>query len=392
MDQQPLYQKVIQDITSKSKVSDQLQPFTEAFLKAYAGKLPEDYAVVFCLQTFEEIFMAAGLSVFRFCSGDREMGNLSARKLPVLCCPVVRSSLGFVEDKKEIFNNAKIIIVPTTCDWKVKMCDYLSAFSNFHMVELPHSLDKEKNQLRWLAEVKGLVKVLENAAGKRITASSMRKAIEDMHYAQTIASSLENLRIKGVISNLDFLIISGAYFVMDVAMWSKMANHLLSSVDSTLTDPVHKVRIFLAGAPCIFPNFKLPFVVEEFQGTIVGDELCSSSRQFWDITVVNELNKENLLMSIANRYHLSCICPSFSPNRDRLNRIFQKVKDTNTQGVIYHVLKGCHLYDFERFKAEEFFRKNKIPFLHIETDDGWEDMGSLRTRVEAFVESIRARS
>jgi len=146
------------------------------------------------------------------------------------------------------------------------------------------------------------------------------------------------------------------------------------------------------GAPSIFPNFKLPIILDDFDAAVIDDELCNCSRQFWDITAVSETNKDNLLLAVANRYYLSCTCPSFTPNKDRMNRILQRVQKTRAQGVIYHVLKGCHLYDFERFRAESFFRENKIPFLHLETDDGWEDMRSLGTRIEAFVESIRGRN
>jgi benzoyl-CoA reductase/2-hydroxyglutaryl-CoA dehydratase subunit BcrC/BadD/HgdB len=392
MNQPSLYQKVIQDIVSKSKVSEYLEPFSDAFHKVYENDFPENYAVVFCLQTFEELFLASGLPAFRFCSGDWDIGNHVAGRLPVLCCPVVRSSIGFIDTRKEIFESAKLVLVPTTCDWKVKMCDYLSDFTHLHRIELPHSHQEEKNQRRWFAEVKSLVKKLEKIRAKKISAHDILEAIKQVHHAQTTSDALQNLRQTEKISHLDFFLVTGAYFMMDGAKWSKAAQKLISSVDKNVSDEKSKARIFLMGAPAIFPNFKLPILLDEFHATIVGDELCSSSRQFWDISVVNEKNKDNLLWAIANRYYLSCVCPSFSPNKDRMNRSYQKVKETRAQGVIYHVLKGCHLYDFERFKAESFFRENKIPFLHLETDDGWEDIQSLGTRIEAFVESIKGRN
>lgn len=389
---QPVYQRIIQQIIDNSIVSDQLQPFAAALRKIYEGNMSDNYAVVFCLQTFEELFMAAGLPTFRFCSGDWDMGNIVAGKLPILCCPVVRSSIGFIETRKEIFESAKLVLVPTTCDWKVKMCDYLSDFTHLHLMELPHCHEGEKNQRRWFAEVKGLVKELEKISGNKITAHSILNAIKQVHDAQKIADSLQDLREKGKISHLDYFLISSAYFMMNAVQWSEAAKHLVSSIDSGASDGARKARIFLTGAPCIFPNFKLPLILDEFHAMIVGDELCSSSRQFWDVTVVNETNRDNLLRAIANRYYLSCTCPSFTPNKDRMNCILQRVKKTRAQGVIYHVLKGCHLYDLERFKSELFFREHKIPFLHLETDDALEDMRSLGTRIEAFVESIRGRN
>ena len=222
---QPVHQRIIRQITDNSVFSLQLQPFEAALKNIYEGIMPENYTVVFCLQTFEEVFLAAGLPIFRFCSDDWDMGNIVAGKLPILCCPVVRSSIGFIEARKDIFESAKLVVVPTTCDWKVKMCDYLSDFSNLHLMELPHSHQKEKNQRRWVAEVKGLVKKLEKIVGKKITGHSLLNAIKHVHTAQTIHDSLQQRRESGKISHLDFFLVAGAYFMMDVVEWSKAAKN-----------------------------------------------------------------------------------------------------------------------------------------------------------------------
>jgi benzoyl-CoA reductase/2-hydroxyglutaryl-CoA dehydratase subunit BcrC/BadD/HgdB len=384
-------QRTIHNIISRSAISDALEPFASALTRIYSDDLPKEYALVFCLQTFDEIFMAAGLPTFRLCSGDREIGNTVQKNLPVLCCPVVRSSLGFLETRRELFEKAKLILLPTTCDWKVKMADFLSDFSTLHILELPHCHGREKSQRRWESEVRALVDKIEGCGRGKIQLSSLLKAIKKIRDTQTIAEQLDALRQSGRISHNEYLLVSGAYFMMDPDQWSGAAAGVLEAAQGRSADTVPKVRIFLAGAPCIFPNFKIPEVIEACGAVVVGDESCSASRQFWDITPIDETNRENLLASIANRYYQSCICPNFTPNVDRTSRIVQKMAASNSQGVIYHVLKGCHLYDFERFKAESFFRGNKIPFLHIETDDGLEDINSIQTRIEAFVESIRGR-
>jgi benzoyl-CoA reductase/2-hydroxyglutaryl-CoA dehydratase subunit BcrC/BadD/HgdB len=42
----------------------------------------------------------------------------------------------------------------------------------------------------------------------------------------------------------------------------------------------------------------------------------------------------------------------------------------------------------EAFKVKDVAEKMKMPFLRIETDYSMEDMGQLKTRVEAFLEMI----
>lgn len=387
----PGIESTIHNIISRSGISEALEPFASALTRIYSDDLPEAYALVFCLQTFDEIFMAAGLPTLRLCSGDKEIGDAVQENLPVLCCPVVRSSLGILETKRKLFKKAKLILLPTTCDWKLKMADFLSEFSTLHILELPHCHGKEKNQHRWMSEVCTLADKIESAMGEKIRVPSLLSAIKKSRDAQAAAEQLDASRQAQKITHNEYLLATGAYFMMDPAQWAGAAANMIEAARRQTEAPVAKVRVFLAGAPCIFPNFKVPEVIEACGAGIVADESCSASRQFWDVIPHDETNKENLLEAIANRYYHSCICPSFAPNIDRTSRIARKMASAKAQGVIYHVLKGCHLYDFERFKAESFFRENKIPFLHIETDDGPEDINSIQTRIEAFVESIRGR-
>jgi benzoyl-CoA reductase/2-hydroxyglutaryl-CoA dehydratase subunit BcrC/BadD/HgdB len=43
----------------------------------------------------------------------------------------------------------------------------------------------------------------------------------------------------------------------------------------------------------------------------------------------------------------------------------------------------------EAYKVEKALQEKRIPFLKIETDYGMEDIGQLKTRIEAFLEMVR---
>jgi len=43
----------------------------------------------------------------------------------------------------------------------------------------------------------------------------------------------------------------------------------------------------------------------------------------------------------------------------------------------------------EAYKVKERLGKEEIPYLRIETDYSMEDMGQLKTRVEAFIEVMK---
>jgi benzoyl-CoA reductase/2-hydroxyglutaryl-CoA dehydratase subunit BcrC/BadD/HgdB len=90
---------------------------------------------------------------------------------------------------------------------------------------------------------------------------------------------------------------------------------------------------------------------------------------------------------IADRY-MTINCACFTPNRERLVDVEDLAKQLKADGIIHYAIQFCTPYMIEAFKVKEVAEKMKIPFLRIETDYSMEDMGQLKTRVEAFLELI----
>ena len=65
------------------------------------------------------------------------------------------------------------------------------------------------------------------------------------------------------------------------------------------------------------------------------------------------------------------------------------IEDYRVEGVIYHVLRGCLVYDYEYRAMEEEMGKLGIPIIRVESDYNEEDVEQLRIRIEAFVELIK---
>jgi benzoyl-CoA reductase/2-hydroxyglutaryl-CoA dehydratase subunit BcrC/BadD/HgdB len=67
------------------------------------------------------------------------------------------------------------------------------------------------------------------------------------------------------------------------------------------------------------------------------------------------------------------------------------IKDHQVEGVIYHVLRGCLVYDFEYQMLEEELGKLNVPIIRVESDYNEEDIEQLRIRIEAFIELIKLK-
>jgi benzoyl-CoA reductase/2-hydroxyglutaryl-CoA dehydratase subunit BcrC/BadD/HgdB len=126
-------------------------------------------------------------------------------------------------------------------------------------------------------------------------------------------------------------------------------------------------------------------------GVVVADESCAGDRYLYDPVGSTERTINDQMLGIASRYLAPCVCPSFSPNDDRLTLIQRMITDFAVDGVLYHVLKGCVVYDFEVNRVENALRENQIPLLRVETDYNPEDVEQLRTRIEAFIEMLKSK-
>ncbi len=152
-----------------------------------------------------------------------------------------------------------------------------------------------------------------------------------------------------------------------------------------------EARILLGGSPIVWPNWKVPSIIEESGGLIVLDELCTGDRVLGDPVVADERTLRDMVRAVAERYFFPCTCPCFSPNDERESRLLNLVEEHRVEGIIYHALRGCHLGLLESTRLELALRRAGVPMLKIESEYDEGDVEQIRTRVEAFVEMIQAR-
>ena len=91
---------------------------------------------------------------------------------------------------------------------------------------------------------------------------------------------------------------------------------------------------------------------------------------------------------------MASTCPCFTSedgNEDRINWLLTKIKDFKINGVIYYVVRGCMLYAMEYTRVKRALESMDIPIYYLDTEYTREDVGQLKTRVEAFLEMLSAR-
>ena len=190
--------------------------------------------------------------------------------------------------------------------------------------------------------------------------------------------------------------VMNAYAYMPVNMWAVQLHRLNMEMKDRLErghfiGKSKQPRILVTGSPISFPNIKIPLLVEEMGGILAADETCMGERGLYDPVSVIDPGFDGMMRALASRYTKPCTCPVFVDNSQRIYRVKQMIKEHGIQGVVYHVLRGCLVYDYEYQIMEDELGKLDIPIIRVESDYNEEDVEQLRIRIEAFIELIKLK-
>ncbi|ADH85550.1 double-cubane-cluster-containing anaerobic reductase [Desulfurivibrio alkaliphilus] len=353
-----------------------------------------------CMQVPQELILAVGAYPWRLCSGANAYDQVGAEFMPAKSCPVVRSTLGMLKLNQSLWGeDLGGVVVPTTCDQKKKACEQLAALGYpVYSLEMPAGKDSELSRYYWQESVKQFAIALERMVGRRVTAAGLRQAIGQVGRAAALFRQLHRLRGNRppLILGSDLFLVYNAYFLADIERWCQAVEALLAELEQRRQGEVRVTnrrapRLLFTGSPPIFPNFKLPVLVEQSGGIIVADESCSSTRLLSDAVAYDEAGLNDMVPAVADRYLKPCTCPCLTPNHDRLRKLLAMIDEFAVDGVVYQAFSGCLPYEMERRQVNEILSARGTPMLYVETDYSPEDSGQLSTRVEAFIESIKAR-
>ncbi len=348
----------------------------------------------YCVMTPPEIIYAAGAVPVKLCSGNYTAFSIGDSVTPRDACPLVKAVAGFKQTGlMPLYEDCSMMVIPITCDCKKKIAGMLSEKCDVVTLHIPATRDDDNidifvNQLYYLMEK------LEDVTGNRITYESLSEGFRKVGYAQYKLSEFIRLKRETpyLIRGSHYMAIMNASSYMPADKWGDALHKVNESLKEGKTVTSKKLpRILLTGSPIVFPNMKIPLLIEEMGGIVAADETCMGERGMWDPPVITDNSFDGMIRALANRSLRPCPCPTFADNSQRLYRLKQLIKDNNIQGVIYHVLRGCLVYDFEYKKIEEELGKLGIPVIRLESDYNEEDIEQLRIRIEAFIELIKLK-
>ncbi|MFC2168557.1 double-cubane-cluster-containing anaerobic reductase [Acidobacteriota bacterium] len=402
-----LHDQLIHDMSTlhkKTHLSQQNRPkamdrFDRSFHSSHSGRVAEilDFRKnggkvigTFCIFVPDEIALAAGVLPLPLCGGSGWAVSYADKLFPRDICPLIRSTFGMAFSKTCPYASLEDFSVgETTCDAKKKTWDLLG----MKVMEVPQRRNEADRNL-WLEEVYKFKKMVEKLSGHSVTAEGLRKTIKLVNEKRSVLQQIDEFRKLDhtPISGLDALLVAQVSMNQDIHNFIKDAQDLVKELQMRVENGVSAYskkghRILLAGSPSPMGYAKVHHVVESSGLQIVADESCTGLRYFRDL-VNEDLNTvEEMIEAVADRYFgIDCAC--FSPNSERIDNIQKIVKDYNVKGVVQSILQYCHTYNVEAKIVENSLKKSGIPSIKIVTDYSQEDIGPIRTRIEAFAEIL----
>ena len=398
-----LAEKMLRRTRDLSHMPEQLTPFLDTLRRIYVQRQeplrPRGVPMVgtYCVMVPPELVYAHGAMPVRLCSGSYTAFGVGDDMAPRDACPLVKAVMGFEDvDAMPVYKNCALMAVPITCDCKKKLAGFLSERRPTALLHVPANRDRDEDMERFVKELYGLSDALAQTTGLELRYENLEAACQAMADAQLELSRFIELRrsnpllIRGTFS----MAVMNALGYTWAPLWTKQLralNNELAELAAKKQTAVrdNQPRILLTGSPVTFPNFKLPLLIEEMGGLLAADETCMGERGVYDPPAIADRSVDGVMRALANRATRPCTCPSFTDNKRRIYRIRQLIEDYRIQGVIYHVLRGCLVYDYEYLSLEEELGKLGIPVIRVETDYNEEDVEQLRIRVEAFLELIK---
>ena len=253
-----------------------------------------------------------------------------------------------------------------------------------------NNLNYYKTQLR--------VKVLEPLQehfGVDISEKALRAAIDDHNAVSAIIEAIgeyrkdENPRITGY----EFHVIQLVSQVCPHSLILPYLRDTLAELQTREPEPTFpfRARVALVGSEVDDPDFTK--LIENCGAMVVADRYCFGS--FPSREQIEIRDGETAFDAICRHYLHWNQCARFMDGmkiEQRTSEVKRLVEEFKADGVIYENMKFCEFWSYEKVLQNHIFTNElHVPCCTIEKEYALGAMGQLRTRFQAFIESLEIK-
>ena len=375
---------------SKSEALEELTEATGQVLNAAVRKWTEQQGRIMgyiCSAVPEEIFTAAGFLPFRLRATGSTGTELSDAHFSSINCSFVRHCFNMALLGEYDFLDGLVLV--NSCDNVRRIYDHWTRQMKTPFVRImsfPRKTDQP--QVDWYQqELANLRAGMQDHFDVDISDDRLWEAIGLHNETRRLQRELYDLRRapEPAISGADTLAVMVAGTAMPKAAYNRLLRDLLGDLKEGEGISGYRARLMVLGSILDDPAYLR--VIEDQGGLVVTDSTCFGSRIMWKDVTEQPSDPLRALAQyyVADRHS----CPrTFGDHERRAAFVRDMIRDFKVDGVIGERLAFCDQWGFAQYSIESDFKEDGIPYLSLEREYVLGGVGQLRTRVQAFLESL----
>lgn len=300
------------------------------------------------------------------------------------------------------FNFADCIISPDGCTMMNRCVENMELLKTmeaedffYSYMEIPMKADDNGLNLYVLQCKNHILTPLREHFGIDVSEAAIRKATQEHNHLCRLIRQIgayrkeENPRITGY----EFHVINLISYAAPKYLVIPLLEETLEELKTREPDRKNsfRARVVLVGSEV--DDIDMVRLVEESGAYVCADRFCYGSFPGRDEIVLNE--EEDALTQICRQYMYRGQCPRYMDMPKMLGRrayVNQLAKEYRADGIIYEQVKFCDPWAYERMMGTHILREEYgYPVLSIDRPYAVGMSGQLRTRVQAFVESMEIK-
>ena len=304
------------------------------------------------------------------------------------------------------FNFADCVIAPDGCTMINRCVENMELLKvnekeNFfyRYLEVPMKADENGLNLYVSECRKKILGALQENFGTDVSDDALRKAVERFNRLCRIITEIGEFRKEEFprITGHEFHVLCMVSYVCPHDMIIDKLEETLEEIKTRVPDSPqdfkkkYRARVVMVGSEV--DDVDMIKLVEDSGALVVADRFCFGSLPGRQEIVLND--EEDVLTQICRQYLMACMCPRHMNLEKVLGRkknVSEIAKEYHADGIIYEQMKFCDPWAYERMTGTFALREEyHYPVLSIDRPYSVGSSGQIRTRVQAFVESMEIK-
>ncbi|WKY48225.1 2-hydroxyacyl-CoA dehydratase family protein [Eubacteriaceae bacterium ES3] len=254
----------------------------------------------------------------------------------------------------------------------------------------PHGTKHYINQIRTR-----FLEPLRDQFGIDISETAIRKAVEEHNRMCAIFEEISEMKKAD-----NPRITATEFHILNLVSYTCPTSLILPYLEETLVElkkrkpddkKSYRARVVVVGSE--MDDYGFTELMEYCGAYVVADRYCFGSTPGRQQIPVRE--DEDIVEAVCRFYLESNQCPRFMSQekiQERRNVVKGLYEDYNADGIIYEQIKFCDYWGYERAVASHVLHEEMgAPTVALDREYSVQASGQLKTRVQAFVESLEIK-